>query len=47
MIVLESLYNVFIIIDDHSRVILQEIPNVIGSDYINACYIDVSIHVHV
>ena len=28
--------------DDHSRVRLQEIPNVPGSDYINANYIDVS-----
>ena len=47
MIVSESLDNVLIIIiDDHSRVTLQEIPNVSGSDFINACYIDVSIYVY-
>ena len=30
-----------IAIDDHSRVKLKEIPNVPGSDYINANYLDV------
>ena len=34
--------NVFLTIDDHSRVRLQEIPNVPGSDYINASFTDVS-----
>ena len=28
--------------DDHSRVKLQEIPGVVGSDYINANFFDVS-----
>ena len=30
--------------DDHSRVRLQVIPSEAGSDYINANYIDVSVH---
>ena len=32
---------VHLISDDHSRVILSEDPQVEGSDYINANYIDV------
>ena len=34
----------FLLIDDHSRVKLIEIPGVHGSDYINACHMDVSWH---
>ena len=41
--------------DDHSRVVLKEVPGVEGSDYINASFIDVSckqrlksiLHLHV
>lgn len=28
--------------DDHSRVVLEKIEEDVDSDYINACYIDVS-----
>ena len=38
-----SIVFLSLIIDDHSRVRLEEIPNTPGSDYINANFIDVSI----
>lgn len=34
----------FIIVDDHSRVVLSLQDNIAGSDYINASFIDVSMH---
>lgn len=34
----------FPITDDHSRVRLKEIPDMPGSDYINASHIDVSMN---
>ena len=40
---LRLIVSLFLNIDDHSRVRLEEIPNTPGSDYINANFIDVSI----
>ena len=39
-------HNMFLYSDDHSRVKLQNDPNIPGSDYINASYIDVSSDTH-
>lgn len=43
---LQCLYHLLnikiIFLDDHSRVILSEVPGITGSDFINASYIDVS-----
>jgi len=39
-------YPVCLFIDDNSRVALQGDMDVIGSDYINANYIDVRTHLH-
>ena len=39
---LKLLYCLFVA-DDHNRVKLTKVPGEIGSDYINASYIDVSL----
>ena len=34
--------NIFDVVDDYNRIKLREIPDIEGSDYINASYMDVS-----
>ena len=37
------LLNLFFFSDDHRRVVLSQIGDNVNTDYINACYVDVSL----